>query len=97
MYYSIDDFQYCPVCGYALDFEPWHGHSPSDEICPCCGIQFGYDDAAGGDVQIRQKIYEQWRQRWIEKGMPWDSAGIEDPPPGWDPQAQLKQLTCRGQ
>jgi hypothetical protein len=92
MYHSIDDFHCCPVCGYTLGFEPWHGYSASDDICPCCGIQFGYDDAAGGDMQRRQGVYEQWRQRWIKKGMPWDSAGIEDPPPNWDPRTQLNRL-----
>jgi hypothetical protein len=34
---------YAP-CG--LGFLPWHDDSASDEICPCCYIQFGYDDAS---------------------------------------------------
>ena len=45
----------CPVCGYAgLDDPPWQGGAPSDEICPSCGTHFGYDDAAGGDVERMQ-------------------------------------------
>jgi len=51
----------CPVCGYVLQFIPWDGLSASDEICPSCGIQFGYDDAAGGNVQAREEIYKRWR------------------------------------
>ena len=36
----------CPACGFeGLDEEPWVGDSPSDDICPCCGMQFGYYDA----------------------------------------------------
>jgi hypothetical protein len=48
----------CPVCGYELAFAPWSDDSPSDEICPSCGIQFGYDDAAGGSVACRAGVYE---------------------------------------
>jgi hypothetical protein len=44
----------CPVCGYDwLTEEPLVGPSASDEICPVCGIHFGYDDAAGGRAEDR--------------------------------------------
>jgi hypothetical protein len=82
---------YCPVCGYDLGFPAWTDLSPSDEICPSCGIQFGYEDAAGGDIKRRSLIYQQWRIQWIQKGMPWNSLGIE-PPNNWDPKEQLKNL-----
>lgn len=77
----------CPVCGYpALDSPP---HLPqggaSDEICPSCGFQFGYDD------DDRGISFEQWRTEWIAKGMPWFSTGIE-PPLGWNPVNQLGRL-----
>jgi hypothetical protein len=79
----------CPVCGFpGLDAPPWVDGSPSDEICPSCGIQFGYDDAAGGRADRRAAIYERWRSEWIARGMPWSSGG-RPRPPGWDPQAQL--------
>jgi hypothetical protein len=55
----------CPVCRCELDFEPWHGGSPSDEICPSCGIQFGYNDAR---ANLRQRIYALWREAWIANG-----------------------------
>ena len=83
----------CPVCGYPeLQESP---RSPrtgggSYEICPSCGFQFGVTDDDEGIG------YEEWRTRWIEKGMPWDSAGIEEPPPHWDPQEQLKRVADRG-
>lgn len=81
----------CPVCGYELDFAPWMGASPADEICPSCGIQFGYDDAVGGDVQARNSVYDTWRESWIKKGMPWFSSGVAQPP-DWNPDEQLRRL-----
>lgn len=78
----------CPVCGY-----PGLGEPPgrplggeSYEICPSCGFQFGVTDVDRGIT------YEDWRQRWIGRGMLWDSAGIEDPPLGWDPSEQLRRI-----
>lgn len=49
----------CPVCGCDLGFLPWHDDSASDEICPCCYIQFGYDDAS----EPREAVYGQWRKQ----------------------------------
>ncbi len=48
---------HCLVCGCDLDFASWVGVFLSDEICPCCGIQYGYDGAAGGDINKRHLIY----------------------------------------
>ena len=83
----------CPCCGYAgLDESAWNSiGSPSDEIFPCCGIQFGYPDAAGGDLARRHEVYRQWRRNWARRGMPWSSPG-QGPPPGWDPEVQVEQF-----
>lgn len=81
----------CPACGYDLGFKPWNGNSPSHEICPCCYIQFGYDDFAGGRLNARAELYRNWRSSWIAKGMPWCGVG-NLPPEGWNPQQQLKSL-----
>ncbi len=81
----------CPVCGYELDRPAWNGLSPSDEICPSCGIQYGYDDAAGGDLQLRRQVYNTWRKDWIARGMPWSSVG-QQPPEGWNPREQLRRV-----
>ena len=78
----------CPVCGYDLGFKPWNDGSPADEICPSCGIHFGYTDAAGGDMNARKDVYAAWRSDWIRRGCPWSSVG-QLPPHGWDPAAQL--------
>ena len=42
----------CPACGYdKLEEPPWRDPDAvgggSDEICPNCKLQFGYDDLAG--------------------------------------------------
>jgi hypothetical protein len=76
--------------GFQLDFEPWQGESASDEICPSCGIQFGYTDFAGGDVWARLAAYSEWRRRWIARGSPW--LGISSAPETWDPATQLARL-----
>ena len=52
----------CPVCELQLDFKPWRGESASDEICPKCGIQFGYQDVGPKD---RWEYYREWREYWL--------------------------------
>jgi hypothetical protein len=52
---------------------------PQDyHICPCCGTEFGNDDA--------DCTFDELRDRWIRAGAPWF---FGDPPEGWSPQAQL--------
>lgn len=36
----------CRVCGLHIDDLPWgqDGNSPTYDICPCCGVEFGYED-----------------------------------------------------
>jgi hypothetical protein len=80
----------CPVCGFNLGFKPWQGESASDEFCLSCGIQFGYTDSAGGDLEARKQLYVDWRCKWIAEGMPW--RGVIAPPKGWDPRRQLENL-----
>lgn len=85
---TVRSATWCPVCGYKLDFVPWIDGVPADEMCPCCGIQFGYDDACGGNVANRELLYLQWRADWRSEGMPWKSKGISAPS-GWNPARQL--------
>jgi len=83
----------CPACGYdQLEQPAWlDERHPSDQICPSCGIQFGYDDAVGGDLAARAFVYRDWREAWRERGCPWASTGHE-PPQGWDPQQQILRV-----
>ena len=86
-------FTLCPVCGYGIGHEAWSTTSwnGSLDICSSCGIQFGYDDFAGGDKERRVKLQKQWREQWIKNGMPW--FGISQKcPAGWDPKIQLENL-----
>ena len=46
-----------------IEEPPWRGEGGSQEICPRCKIQFGYDDAAGGDPVRRAAIHDEWRDR----------------------------------
>ena len=55
----------CPVCGEKLGFKAWNDDNPSDELCPGCGIQFGYNDAR---PDLRQLVYAAWRDEWIANG-----------------------------
>ena len=73
----------CPVCGYNnLDEAPYDNFGcPSYEICPCCGVEFGYDDSG--------KSHELLRDNWIRNGFKWFSK-YNKPPKGWSPVKQLK-------
>ena len=74
------------MCGFAGLVEPPIDPtgSPTYSICPCCGTQFGADDA--------EKPYSQLRQEWIEHGMEWWSER-EPAPSGWDARKQLERAT----
>jgi len=87
----------CPVCGYdGLSEQPWEFEgNASFEICPSCGIQFGYDDAAGGDQDKRGAVWKRWRDQWIKNGMHWSSIGVL-PPPDWNPALQLGNIMKLG-
>jgi len=76
----------CPVCSYpALAEPPYSDGSGSDEICPSCGFQFGVSDDSDGIS------FDEWRESWIDQGMPWNSRGIRQPP-DWDPKQQLLRV-----
>jgi hypothetical protein len=66
----------CPVCLFAEMPEPARDY----HICPCCGTEFGNDDA--------DCTHEELRDRWILAGAPWFFGA---PPPGWSPQSQLRR------
>jgi hypothetical protein len=82
----------CPVCGWPdLDAAPRsESGSPSFEICPSCGYEFGHSDDVEGCG------YERWRATWVASGMPWYADDQPPPPEGWDPEAQLGALAEDG-
>jgi hypothetical protein len=91
IWHAVRDSYVCFVCGFGGLYEPpWNNGAGSDEICPSCGIHFGYDDAAGGDVAAREVVYRERRARWLADGMKWWSS--EGPPADWDAEAQLRAV-----
>ena len=67
----------CPVCGYGMPFAP-----EDNNICSCCGTEYGYDD--------RSKTYAEIAQDWTSHGAKWFSVYVT-PPPNWNPWEQLIQ------
>lgn len=84
----------CPVCGFDGLAEPayFDAESPSDDICECCGFQFGLHDFSVDGVD-RSVFHEQWRERWIAGGCLWWST--TPPPPDWSAQRQLERIGIR--
>lgn len=78
----------CPVCGFAgLDEPAYDAHGcASFGICPCCGTEFGYDDATRTHAELRAK--------WIANGMNWWSR-TSRPTADWDPLRQLRVFEKR--
>lgn len=76
----------CHVCGFDGLKEPVSNkqNEPSYEICPCCGFEFGFDDAIGKDR------YENFRINWIKSGANWFMPKLK--PDNWQLKEQLKNL-----
>jgi hypothetical protein len=75
----------CRVCGYEnLNF-PWgkNGISPSYQVCPCCGCQFGVNDITPYDIKKR-------REYWRENEYKWNNPLIK--PVDWLLENQLKNI-----
>lgn len=96
---KLDTGYTCPVCGNSLEFKAWEFGEGSQEICPCCGTQFGYTDAHFGHNIL--PIWREIRQKWIKNGMKWGwsmklNRAVESVsyprPSNWDPIQQLKNI-----
>lgn len=77
----------CIVCNYDGLYEPPYDERgiASDEICPCCGFHYGYDDDNKDDT-----IYKIWREKWVKEGHVWFSKGRPQPK-NWDYNIQMKE------
>ncbi|MCH1429137.1 MAG: hypothetical protein L7U87_00090 [Chlamydiales bacterium] len=77
----------CKVCGLHLgvDTFPWgeDGKTPSFEICECCGVEFGYEDACSSSAKA-------FREEWLSKGAKWNEE--KEKPLDWSLEEQLKSL-----
>ena len=85
----------CPICGHPYleegplqfiengkEIVSYSKGAPTFEICPCCGVEFGYDD--------NEFSWEDLRKKWIEHGAIW-SRKIEKPK-NWNLNKQLLNL-----
>ena len=76
----------CPACGFCQLEEPaWDQDigSPSFNICPCCGCEFGYNDAT---PQARERHLRQW----IRNGAAWFRPELK--PVDWSLEEQLRGI-----
>lgn len=74
--------KYCRVCGFKLRFSPWgkDNNTPTYEICPCCGAEFGYDD-------YTPKSIKAYRKKWIKSSAKWFDSKMK--PENWNFEDQL--------
>jgi hypothetical protein len=54
-----------------------------DEICHCCGADFGYDDETLAATR-------KYREEWINKGAIWFCS--DEKPENWSLEEQLKNI-----
>lgn len=67
----------CPVCGFPQLPDPPKNY----EICPCCGTEFGLDDAEVTHTYLRHE--------WLHNRAPFFD--IEIKPADWNPMRQLSK------
>lgn len=75
----------CRVCGLYIDDKPWgeDGESPTYEICPCCNVEFGYED---NTLESTLK----YRSDWLKNGANWFEKKRK--PENWNLGEQLKNI-----
>lgn len=80
-----DDRYHCPVCGLPLNFAPWgeDGKSPTYEICPCCGVEWGNEDYTLDSLQA-------YRHKWLASGAEWCNS--QKKPQDWSLELQLRNI-----
>ncbi len=64
------------------------GNSPTWEICPCCGTEFGYEDCTPASAR-------EMRNRWVSGGQQWFDKSKK--PVDWSYDCQSKHIsrTCQ--
>lgn len=88
---KYDKPQYkCPVCNFKGLYEPAYDERGvgSDDICLCCGFQFGLDDF---EYDCKEEVHEVCRRKWIKEGCNWTYSQTNKPK-DWNPKEQLKEI-----
>jgi hypothetical protein len=77
----------CRVCGLYIDEAPWgeDGKTPTYDICPCCGVEFGNED------YILESV-KRYRDSWLNGKMRWFEPKRQ--PENWKIEEQLKNIPC---
>lgn len=75
----------CRVCGLYITIKPWgnDGQSPTFEICPCCGVEFGNEDYSLDSIR-------NFRKEWLSQGTPWFDP--KQRPQNWILEDQLQSI-----
>ncbi len=75
----------CRVCGMLQLDPPWgdDGRTPNYDICPCCGVEFGYEDSTLESIR-------KYRNRWLANGANWTEK--LEKPNNWDLKKQLENI-----
>ena len=85
-YTDVDEASHrCRVCGWLYPEPPWgaDGRSPLFEYCPCCGVEFGYQDSNRSGAA-------RYRDQWLAAGAPWSEPSKR--PDGWSVELQLEAV-----
>ena len=75
----------CRVCGLYIEDKPWgeDGRCPTYEFCPCCGVEFGYQDYSLESIR-------EFRKNWLEKDARWDDP--KSKPSNWNLEKQMQDI-----
>ena len=75
----------CRICGFDLEYPIWgeKGDCPTHDICPCCGVEFGYEDSQYNAIL-------KFRKEWMDKGAQWFRTKMK--PKDWDIQKQFRNI-----
>ncbi|MGM5631613.1 hypothetical protein O2K51_11990 [Apibacter raozihei] len=75
----------CKVCGLYIEDFPWgeNGDSPTYEICPCCGVEFGNEDYTVESIN-------EYRDKWMNEGFEWFNS--KEKPKSWNKEEQFGNI-----
>lgn len=77
---------FCSICGYPLgNYNPWggDGKTPTCDICPCCGVEWGNED-------YTSESRTEYRNKWLADGAKWFEP--QKKPVNWNLEKQLKDI-----
>jgi hypothetical protein len=79
------DAHLCRICGLFHEDAPWGEdcNSPTFDICDCCGVEFGYEDAT-------IEAADRFREIWIKNGAHWFNE--KGKPEDWNLLNQLAKI-----